>query len=80
MKGAYKELINAALQRYHFELASRGITRDPVLLESLNLAISGLYTFAFGSDDGEALEELTDIRMKLSEGEIIKPFLIEGET
>ena len=41
---AYKILINNALQRYHFELANRGVTKDESLRNSLRGAIMGLYT------------------------------------
>ena len=71
---AYKILINNALQRYHFELANRGVTKDESLRNSLRGAIMGLYNCALGSDDREALEELKSIMPELFEGEIVEPY------
>ncbi|EON4223478.1 DUF4754 family protein [Escherichia coli] len=46
---AYKILINNALQRYHFELANRGATRDEGLRNSLRGAIMGLYNLRWAA-------------------------------
>lgn len=50
MKRAYKELINDALQNYHYGLTSRGTNGDAVSLAALTTAIKGLTCCAFGSE------------------------------
>ncbi|HGC2528604.1 TPA: DUF4754 family protein [Escherichia coli] len=79
MKRAYKELINHALQNYHYGLTSRGTNGDAVSLAALTTAIKGLTCCAFGSGDNEALTELQAINKDLSERNVITPFVIQEE-
>ena len=79
MKRAYKELINDALQNYHYELTNRGTDRDAVLRAGLVMAIKGLSECALGCGDNEALTELQAINKDLSKWNVITPFDIEGE-